>query len=110
MYSTVFSNQPYCWLSHVHSYLPVTTYKCTCWYISLQVVNQKEEHAPKMMNKILKNRRGLLSVIGAFLINLATGIYNGTFGNILPYLTSYMRQVSLASMEPIEITIMTRSR
>ena len=47
-----------------------------------------------MLNVFLENKRGFFAVLGAFLINLCTGIYNGTFGNILPYLTSYMRQVS----------------
>ena len=40
------------------------------------------------------NKRGLLAVFGAFLIQLCLGCYHGTFGNILPYLTSYMKQVS----------------
>ena len=34
-----------------------------------------------------------MSVLGAFLINLCVGCFPCTFGNILPYLTSYMRQV-----------------
>merc|ERR1712241_255174 len=45
-----------------------------------------------MLNVFLENKRGFLAVLGAFLINLCTGIYNGTFGNILTYLTSYLRQ------------------
>ena len=49
-----------------------------------------------MLKVFLENKRGFVSVLGAFLINLVTGIYNGTFGNILPYLTSYMRQVRQA--------------
>jgi len=36
--------------------------------------------------------RGLLSVLGAFLIQLTTGTYHGTFGNLLPYFSSYMRK------------------
>ena len=40
-----------------------------------------------------RNQRGLLAVFGAFLLQLCAGSYNGTFGNLLPYLTSYMRQV-----------------
>ena len=44
---------------------------------------------------MLERNRGLLSVFGAFLIMLCIGCYHGTFGNILPYLTSYMKQVML---------------
>lgn len=43
--------------------------------------------------KAWSNRVGLLSVFGAFIIQLCAGAYHGTFGNILPYLTSYMKQV-----------------
>ena len=50
----------------------------------------------KILNVFLENKRGFLSILGAFLINLCAGIYNGTFGNILPYLTSYMRQVKFS--------------
>ena len=39
------------------------------------------------------NKKGLLSVFGAFLIQLCAGCFNGTFGNLLPYFTSYMKQV-----------------
>ena len=42
---------------------------------------------------MLDTYRGLLAVFGAFLIQLCLGCYHGTFGNILPYLTSYMKQV-----------------
>lgn len=41
-----------------------------------------------------RNQRGLLAVFGAFLLQLCAGSYNGTFGNLLPYLTSYMRQAN----------------
>ena len=37
--------------------------------------------------------RGVLSVIGAFLIQLMLGSFY-TFGNIMPYLASYMRYTS----------------
>jgi len=37
--------------------------------------------------------RGLLSVFGAFVIQLTVGTYHGTFGNMLPYFSSYVRQV-----------------
>ena len=40
------------------------------------------------------NKRGLLSVFGGFLIQLCAGCYHGTFGNLLPYLSSYVRQVT----------------
>ena len=42
---------------------------------------------------LTRNKRGLLAVFGAFLLQLCAGSYNGTFGNLLPYFTSYMRQV-----------------
>ena len=37
---------------------------------------------------------GVLSVFGGFLTQLCAGSYHGTFGNMLPYLTSYMKQTS----------------
>ena len=37
--------------------------------------------------------RGLGSVVGCVLVQLVIGSYHGTFGNILPYFTSYIRQV-----------------
>ena len=58
---------------------------------------------------------GLLSVAGAFLIQvlepgftiflihplqLGVGSYHGTFGNLLPYFSSYMRQVSRIFFSP----------
>ena len=48
-----------------------------------------------MLNVLLENKRGYLSVLGAFLINLCVGCFPCTFGNILPYLSSYMRQVDI---------------
>lgn len=36
--------------------------------------------------------RGALSVLGAFLVQLTVGSVHGTFGNLLPYISSYMRQ------------------
>lgn len=42
---------------------------------------------------ICNNKRGLLSIVGAFLVQICVGSYHGTFGNLLPYFTSYMRQV-----------------
>ena len=50
----------------------------------------------KLMNvlaKIKRNQKGLISVFGAFLLQLCVGSYHGTFGNLLPYLTSYLRKV-----------------
>ena len=37
---------------------------------------------------------GVLSVFGGFLTQLCAGSYHGTFGNMLPYLSSYMKQTS----------------
>ena len=45
--------------------------------------------------KIQQNQRGLISVFGAFLLQLCVGSYHGTFGNLLPYLTSYLRKVKV---------------
>ena len=42
---------------------------------------------------LTRQQRGVLAVVGAFLLQLVAGSYNGTFGNLLPYLTSYLRQV-----------------
>ena len=58
------------------------------WY-TLHTANLNTQSA------MIDNKRGLLSVFGAFLIQLCIGCYHGTFGNMLPYLTSYMKQVSL---------------
>ena len=44
--------------------------------------------------QLIDNQRGILCVLGAFLIQMCAGGFHGTFGNMLPYLTSYMRQVS----------------
>ena len=43
---------------------------------------------------VVENREGLLTVLAAFLIQLCNGCYHGTFGNLLPYLSSYLRQVT----------------
>ena len=48
---------------------------------------------PENQSEMVGDKRGLLAVLGAFLIQLCVGCYHGTFGNLLPYLTSYMRQV-----------------
>ena len=47
-----------------------------------------------LFSKIKQNQRGLVSVFGAFLLQLCVGSYHGTFGNLLPYLTSYLRKVN----------------
>ena len=47
-----------------------------------------------MTKQLIDNQRGILCVLGAFLIQMCAGGFHGTFGNMLPYLTSYMRQVS----------------
>ena len=51
--------------------------------------------APMMVTipLLTRQQRGVLAVVGAFLLQLVAGSYNGTFGNLLPYLTSYLRQV-----------------
>ena len=46
-----------------------------------------------VVSQIRQNYKGILAVIGAFLVQLAAGSYHGTFGNMLPYLTSYVKQV-----------------
>lgn len=38
------------------------------------------------------NHRGFLAVFGAFLIQLTAGSYHGTFGNLLPYFSSYVKK------------------
>ena len=48
-----------------------------------------------VLAKIKKNQKGLISVFGAFLLQLCVGSYHGTFGNLLPYLTSYLRKVMI---------------
>jgi hypothetical protein len=55
---------------------------------SYNLVTQKEQ--------IRQNKywnAGNKTVIGAIIIQLAVGSYHGTFGNLLPYFTSFMRQV-----------------
>ena len=47
-----------------------------------------------LFSKIKQNQKGLISVFGAFLLQLCVGSYHGTFGNLLPYLTSYLRKVN----------------
>jgi len=45
------------------------------------------------VKKLLKgNYRGLLAVLGGFLIQLTAGTYHGTFGNLLPYFSSYVKK------------------
>ena len=48
---------------------------------------------PRLVSGLRGHWRGLLAVLGAFLCQLCAGAYHGTFGNLLPYLTSYIRQV-----------------
>ena len=47
-----------------------------------------------LLEKFKGNKRGVLCVFGAFLIQVCAGCYHGTFGNLLPYFTSYLKQVS----------------
>ena len=42
---------------------------------------------------IVDNRKGFSTVFGVFLMHLCAGCYHGTFGNLLPYFTSYLRLV-----------------
>ena len=48
-----------------------------------------------LKNEIQENQKGLLSIFGAFLLQLCVGSYYGTFGNLLPYIASYLRQVNI---------------
>lgn len=48
---------------------------------------------------ILENKSGLLSVFGAFIIQLCAGAYHGTFGNLLPYFLSYLKQVDIVKIK-----------
>ena len=48
----------------------------------------------RLTQAVVENREGLLTVLAAFLIQLCNGCYPGTFGNLLPYLSSYLRQVT----------------
>ena len=51
---------------------------------------QTQEHIKQDNQRKISGRK---TVIGAILIQLAVGSYHGTFGNLLPYFTSFMRQV-----------------
>ena len=46
-----------------------------------------------LLDGLKTNYRGFLSVFGAFLVQLTAGSYHGTFGNLLPYFSSYFKQV-----------------
>ena len=46
-----------------------------------------------LLDGLKANYQGFLSVFGAFLVQLTAGSYHGTFGNLLPYLSSYFKQV-----------------
>ena len=55
-----------------------------------------------MFIQLLKgNYRGLLAVLGGFLIQLTAGTYHGTFGNLLPYFSSYVKKVNTSEREDI---------
>ena len=60
----------------------------------------------KLKNDIQENWEGLVSVFGAFLLQLCAGSYHGTFGNLLPYITSYLRQVNMCKYNLSESIIM----
>ena len=53
---------------------------------------------------LTRQQRGVLAVVGAFLLQLVAGSYNGTFGNLLPYLTSFLRQVGQGDLRTQEMT------
>ena len=57
-------------------------------YYSLQSLHT---HNMTFLQFMVDNKVGVLSVFGAFLTQLCAGCYHGTFGNMLPYLTSYMK-------------------
>ena len=46
-----------------------------------------------LLENFKSNKSGILCVLGAFLIQVCAGSYHGTFGNLLPYFTSYLKQV-----------------
>ena len=46
-----------------------------------------------ILENFKSNKKGVFCVLGAFLIQICAGCYHGTFGNLLPYFTSYLRQV-----------------
>jgi len=43
-------------------------------------------------NCLNQQYRGFLAVFGGFLIQLTAGAYHGTFGNLLPYFSSYVKK------------------
>ena len=46
-----------------------------------------------LIENFKSSKSGILCVLGAFLIQVCAGSYHGTFGNLLPYFTSYLKQV-----------------
>ena len=82
-----------CYLVKIHLLL---TY-ANKFFVSVSSTNICRIIMPlKLVNvlaKIKRNQKGLISVFGAFLLQLCVGSYHGTFGNLLPYLTSYLRKV-----------------
>ena len=54
-----------------------------------------------LKNDFQENWKGLLSIFGAFLLQLCVGSFHGTFGNLLPYITSYLRQVNMFKHNPV---------
>ena len=51
------------------------------------------------------NPRGVLCVFGSFLIQLTLGAYHGTFGNMVPYFSSYMKQVRNWSLYAVYLIV-----
>ena len=54
------------------------------------------------------NYRGYLAVLGGFLIQLTAGTYHGTFGNLLPYFSSYVKKVNKSKREDIIFLVWKR--
>ena len=58
-----------------------------------------------LKNDFQENWKGLLSIFGAFLLQLCVGSFHGTFGNLLPYITSYLRQVNMCKYTSSEFIL-----
>ena len=68
------------------------------WVVGLRSIETTllEFSGGRMLNLIenfKSSKSGILCVLGAFLIQVCAGSYHGTFGNLLPYFTSYLKQV-----------------
>ena len=56
------------------------------------------------LEDVKNNKRGLLCILGAFFIQICAGCYHGTFGNLLPYFTSYLKQVGERRKDNVFLT------